>query len=112
MVFLLAVPVTLALAAMGAGALLGTLGSIAGGLNVEPGQVQQAAREVADQVRQATGGNVGAGEAATAAQAARTAAWGALVASLLGLGAAALGGACGTRRTADMDAMTARAETQ
>ncbi|MBW3637865.1 MAG: hypothetical protein KY445_15590 [Armatimonadetes bacterium] len=106
MVFLLAVPVTLWLASLGLGALMGTLGSFAGGLNVEPGQIQNTLQDAAQQARQAVGGEVGGSEAAQAANAARTAAWGALLGMLIGLGAAALGGMTGTRREIDVDATT------
>lgn len=97
MVFLLAVPVTLWLASLGLGALMGTLGSLSGGLSVEPGQVQSALQDVAREARQAAG-NLSASEAARAAEGARTAAWGALIGMLIGLGASALGGSAGTRR--------------
>ncbi len=106
MVFLLAVPVTLWLASAGVGALLGSLGSFAGALNIDPAQVQNAAQSALGQAQQAAGEFsrfevVGAAQSAKAA--AQSGAWGALIASLLGLGAAALGGSMGTRRHMDVN---------
>lgn len=105
MVFLLAVPVTLWLASLGLGALMGTLGSFAGGLNVEPGQVQNALQDATQQAQQAMG-HVGKSETAQAAQTARTAAWAALIGMLIGLVCSALGGMMGTRRAVDAEAIT------
>ena len=85
MVFLLAVPLTLWLASQGLGGLLGTVGNFVGGLDLGG---------AADQARRATG-NVEPGDVARAAEQARNGAWGALVGSLLGLGASALGGLLG-----------------
>jgi hypothetical protein len=87
LVFLLGVPITLWLAGQGLGAVLGSLGGLTAGLNVEPTQVQSAA----EQAQQAAN-NVQPVDVARAAERARNAAWGALLGSLLALGASALGG--------------------
>ena len=105
LVFLLGVPVMLWLASQGLGAVLGSLGSFAGGLNADPGQVQNAAQNAGDQARQAAQ-NVQPIDVARAAERARNAAWGALAGSLLGLGASALGGYLGTRREVEVDRRT------
>ena len=107
LVFLLGVPVMLWLASQGLGAVLGSLGSFAGGLNADPGQVQNAAQNAGDQARQAAQ-NVQPIDVARAAERARNAAWGALAGSLLGLGASALGGYLGTRREVEVDRRTGR----
>jgi hypothetical protein len=107
LVFLLAVPFTLWLAGQGLGAVLGTLGSFAGGLNADPGQAQGAAQNVAGQAQQAAQ-TIQPVDVARAAERARNAAWGALVGSLLALGASALGGALGTRREVNVDRATGR----
>jgi hypothetical protein len=101
MVFLVGVPVTLWLASQGLGAVLGSLGTLATGLNVNPAQVQASA----DQARQAAG-NVQPIDVAQAAERARNTAWNALLISLLGLAAGALGGALGTRRELEVDRRT------
>ena len=101
LVFLLGVPITLWLAGQGLGAVLGSLGGLTAGLNVEPTQVQSAA----DQAQQAAN-NVQPVDVARAAERARNAAWGALLGSLLALGASALGGALGTRREVQVDRRT------
>ena len=105
MVFLLGVPLMLWLASQGLGGVLGTVGSFAGGLNADPGQVQNATQNAADQARQA-GTNVQPIDVARAAERARNAAWGTLLGSLLGLGSSALGGYLGTRRTVEIDRRT------
>ncbi|HEY8597624.1 MAG TPA: hypothetical protein VIL85_04295, partial [Thermomicrobiales bacterium] len=52
LVFLLAVPLTLFLASRGLGALLGSFGSFAQSLNIDPQQVQQGAQGAAQQAQQ------------------------------------------------------------
>lgn len=101
MVFLLGVPITLVLASMGLGGILGTLGSFAAGLNIDPPALQTAANQA-----QQAAPNVQPVDAMRAAEAARNGAWGALVGSLLALGASALGGALGTRRVLEVDQRT------
>ena len=93
LVFLFAVPVMLWLAGQGLGAIMGTLGSFAAGLQIDPGTAQNAANQAAQAAGQAT-----ASITPQAAEAARNAAWVGLLGSLLALCAAALGGAMGTRR--------------
>jgi len=105
LVFLLAVPFTLWLAGQGLGAVLGTLGSFAGGLNADPGQVQGAAQNAAGQAQQAAQ-NIQPIDVARAAERTRNAAWGALAGSVLGLAASALGGYLGTRREVEVDRVT------
>jgi hypothetical protein len=90
MVFLLAVPLTLLLAGLGLGGILGTLGNFAGGMNVDAGQVQQATATVQP------------ADAQRAAEAVRNSAWGALLGGLLGLAASAIGGMLGTRKEVDV----------
>ena len=107
LVFLLGVPFTLWLASQGLGAVLGTLGSFASGLNADPGQVQNAAQNAAGQAQQAAA-NVQPVDVARAAERARNGAWGALAGALLGLGASALGGFLGTRRAVEVDRRTGR----
>jgi hypothetical protein len=85
MVFLLAVPLVLWLAAQGVGALIGGLGTYAGGF---------------DTLRNTTG-NVDQSDVARAAEGVRNGAWGALLGSLLGLGSSALGGMFGARQESD-----------
>lgn len=101
LVFLLAVPFTLWLAAQGLGALLGSLGSFAQGLNVDPNQARDAAQQAAGQAQAQS--QVTPEQASQAAQNARNGAWGTLLGLLLGLGSSALGGSLGTRRTLDVD---------
>jgi hypothetical protein len=101
LVFLLAVPVTLLLAGMGLGTVLGSLGSFASGLSPDPGQVQGAANQARD-----AAANVQPIDVARAAEGVRNAAWGALAGSLVGLGASALGGYLGTRRELEIDRRT------
>ena len=101
LVFVLAVPVTLLLAGLGLGAVLGSLGGFASGLNPDPGQVQGAANQARD-----AAANVQPIDVAQAAERARNAAWGALAGSLVGLGASALGGYLGTRREVEVDRRT------
>ena len=103
LVFLAAVPVTLLLASLGLGAVLGTLGSFAGALNADPGTAQNAA----EQARQASQ-NVQPIDVARAAEQARNAAWGTLAGLLVGLGASTLGGMLGTRRELELNDATGR----
>lgn len=91
LVFLLAVPVLLWLASQGLGAIAGSLGTFAQGLNVDPNQARDAAQNVTPE------------QAKAAAEAARNTAWGTLLGSLVGLGASALGGSLGTRRELEVD---------
>jgi hypothetical protein len=88
MVFLIGVPVMLWLASQGLGTLMGTFSGYAGDIannasntaqSTSPLQVSQTAEQV------------------------RNGAWGSLLAAILGLGAAALGGSMGTRRHVEMD---------
>jgi hypothetical protein len=101
LVFLLAVPFTLWLAAQGLGALLGSLGSFAQGLNVDPNQARDAAQQAAGQAQAQS--QVTPEQASQAAQNARNGAWGTLLGLLLGLGSSALGGSLGTRRKLEVD---------
>jgi hypothetical protein len=101
MVFFLAVPVTLWLATMGLGGLVGALGGFASALNADPVTAQTAgaqAQQAAAAAQQATPEQI-----AAAATAARNAAWATLLGLGLGLGAAALGGMLGTRRDLELD---------
>ncbi len=106
LVFVVAVPATLLLAGLGLGTLLGALGSFAGALNIDPSQVQSAVQGAASQTQQATAQTQPA-DAAQAAQAARTGAWGTLIGLLVGLGASALGGLLGIRRDVALERATA-----
>jgi hypothetical protein len=103
MVFVLGVPLILLLASQGLGTVLGSLGSFASAL--EPGQVQNAGEQARQAASQTTPGDV----ARTAAQV-KTATWMAFVGGLLWLGAAAIGGLMGTRRTLDVETLVARSE--
>jgi hypothetical protein len=85
LVFMLAVPVALWLAAQGAGAAIGALGGAANVLGVDPARLVAEAQTAS------------AADVARAAQAGQTGALGALLGALLGLVAGALGGALGTR---------------
>jgi hypothetical protein len=105
LVFMLGVPVTLLLAGMGLGTILGTLGSFVGALNVDPGTTANAAQGATDQARDAAR-TLSPEDARRAAEAARNAAMGAFGGSLLALGASALGGFFGTRRELEVDART------
>ena len=107
MVFLLGVPLILWLAGQGLGTVLGTLGTFAGGLNVQPGEAQGAAQNAANQASQAAQ-NVQPVDVARTAERVRNAAWGALAGSVLGLGSSALGGYLGTRRRVAMDRASRR----
>jgi hypothetical protein len=105
MVFFLAIPVTLWLATMGLGSLVGSLGNFAAALNADPATAQNAAQAAANQAqgtaaaaRQATPEQI-----AAAAAAARNSAWLALLGLGLALGAATLGGMMGTRRELELD---------
>jgi len=97
LVFLFAVPVMLWLAGQGLGAIMGTVGSFTAGLQVDPGTAQSATSQAAQGAQQAASSLTPA-DISRAAETVRTAAWGGLLGSLLALGAAALGGALGTRR--------------
>ena len=101
LVFLLGVPITFWLAGQGLGAMLGTLGSLAPSLNVDPASAQGAANQAANQAQQAAQ-NIQPIDVARAAEQARNAAWTALIAVLLGLGSGALGGWLGTRRELEL----------
>jgi hypothetical protein len=102
LVFLLAVPLTLFLASRGLGALLGSFGSFAQSLNIDPQQVQQGAQGAAQQAQQ-NAQQVTPEQAAQAATSARNAAWSTLLGLGLGTGAATLGGLLGTRNHLDID---------
>ncbi len=97
LVFLLTIPITLLLAGMGLGAILGTLGNYVSGLNIDPAQLRDAAQTATNQ----------AGQAAQNTQP-RNGAWAALVALLVGLWASAQGGAWGTHREVDANRATAK----
>jgi len=86
LVFMLALPIALWLAGQGLGALMGTVGNVANGLGIGVGQAAGAAQNAA---AQAQANPTAVGESAAAL---RNSMWGALVGSLLGLGASALGG--------------------
>ena len=86
LVFMLAVPGALWLAAQGAGAAVGALGEAAAALGVAPARLVAAGAQT-----------VSPADVARAAEAARGGAWGALLGALLGLVAGALGGTLGTR---------------
>lgn len=103
LVFLAAVPIILVLASMGLGTVLGSLGSLAGSLNPDPGTVQN----VADQARQAAQ-NTQPIDVARAAANARNTAWGTLLGLVLALGASAVGGMAGTRRELELDTRTGK----
>ena len=98
LVFLLAVPLTLFLASRGLGALLGSFGSFAQSLNIDPQQVQQQAQGAGQQAQQVT-----PEQAAQAATTARNAAWSTLLGLGRGTAAATIGGLLGTRNHLDID---------
>jgi len=102
MVFVVGVPLILWLAGQGLGAVLGSLGGFASALNVDPGQVQNTANQAANQTAPI--------DVARAASQAKTSVWMALVGALLWLGAGAIGGLMGTRRTLDVETLVARSE--
>jgi len=104
LVFLFAVPFTLWLAGQGLGAIMGTVGSFMSSLAINPG----AASNIAGQVTQGAPptANLTPNDVARAAEAARNTAWVALIGSLLALGAAALGGAMGTRTELEYERTT------
>lgn len=106
LVFLLAVPIMLWLTGQGLGFVLGTLGDLAGALNLNPSQVASSAQAATGQAQQA-GQQVDPIEVARTAATARNAAWATLAGLLLGLGASALGGALGTRRELSLNEATA-----
>lgn len=81
LVFMLALPIALWLAGQGLGALLGTVGNVAGGFN--------ALATAQNAGAQAQANPTAVGDSAAAL---RNGMWGALIGSLLGLGASALGG--------------------
>lgn len=85
MVFLIGVPVMLWLAGSGLGVVMGHLGALASAISV-PGNV-----------------SLGSGDLARAANGIRNAAWWTLLGLLLALGAAAVGGSAGTRRSVAID---------
>jgi len=89
LVFMLALPIALWLAGQGLGAVLGTIGNVASGLNIGAGQAANAAQAAAQAAPSAQSNPTAVGDAAAAL---RNTMWGALVGSLLGLGASALGG--------------------
>jgi len=98
LVFLLAVPLLLWLAGSGIGALLGSLGSFAQSLNINPQQAQGAAGQAQQNAQQVT-----PEQAAQAATNARNAAWSTLLGLGLGTAAATLGGLLGTRSAVTVD---------
>ena len=102
LVFLLAVPLLLWLASSGVGALLGSLGTFAQSLNINPNAVQDAANQAVNQAQQ-TAQNITPAEADTAAQNARNAAWSTLLGLGLATAAATLGGLLGTRSDVVVD---------
>ena len=103
LVFLVAVPVILWLASTGLGTVLGSLGSLAGSVNPDPGTAQN----VAEQARQAAQ-NTQPIDVARAAANARNTAWGTLLGMVLALGASAVGGMLGTRRELEVNQKTGR----
>jgi len=80
MVFMLALPIVLWLAGQGLGAVLGTVGNLASGLNLAAAQAAGAA---------ANSNPTAVGDTAAAV---RNGLWGSFIGALLGLGASALGG--------------------
>jgi hypothetical protein len=102
LVFVVGVPLILWLAGQGLGAVLGSLGGFASALNVDPTQAQNAANQAASQTTPL--------DVARAASQAKTTVWMALIGTLLWLGAGAIGGLMGTRRTLDVETMVARSE--
>jgi hypothetical protein len=97
MVFMLALPLVLWLAGQGLGAVLGTLGSVASGLNVAAGQAAGAAGQAGAAART---NPTAVGDAAAAL---RNGLWGSLLGSLLGLGASAVGGWLGSQHLLSLD---------
>jgi hypothetical protein len=93
MVFLIGVPIMLWLAAQGLGTVMGTFSGYA--------------PDIANNA-QATAQNTPPIEVARTAEQIRNGAWGSLLAALLGLGAAALGGSAGTRRHVEMEYETGK----
>jgi len=98
-VFMLALPFSLWLATVGMGAIAGGLGAFAGGLaaGIGPDAMNSAANtagQVGPNVPPVDVGNM----ATRAAETVRNGAWGALLAGILGLIAAGLGGFLGTRK--------------
>ena len=101
MVFMLALPIVLWLAGQGLGAVLGTVGNVASGLNVAAGQAAGAAQSAASQAGAAARSNPTAvGDTAAAL---RNGMWGSLIGSLLGLGASTLGGWLGSHHLLSLD---------
>ncbi len=97
LVFFLTIPFTLWLAGQGLGTVLGTLGNYSAALGVGVDTAQNLAQGAANRVGQAAI-TVQPADLARAAENARNAAWGTLLAMGLGVGAGAAGGAMGTRR--------------
>jgi len=91
-VFMVAVPIALWLAGQGMGAIMGSFGNLASGLNLDPNAAANTAQNAA---AQAQANPTAVGDAAAAI---RNAAWGSLVAVILGLIAATLGGWLGARQ--------------
>jgi hypothetical protein len=104
LVFLLGLPIILWLAAQGMGFALGTF---AQGLNLDPASAQNLANQAGQTAQQAQQ-QVQPVDVARAAEGARNAAWSALIVSLLGLAAGALGGFLGTRRELEIDRATGK----
>jgi hypothetical protein len=98
MVFLLGIPLALWLAGQGFGFLVGTLGTFADAVNVDPNTVNTVANQTTTTAPPPRDIDV-----ARAAEGARNAAWGTLLGSLLSLGAAAFGGWLGTRRDLEVE---------
>jgi MFS family permease len=93
MVFLIGVPLMLWLASQGLGAMMGSFSAFAG--------------DIANNA-QNTAQNTSPVEVARTAEQVRNGAWGSLLAALLGLGAATLGGSMGTRRHVELEADTGK----
>jgi len=93
MVFLIGVPIMLWLASQGLGALIGAFSGYAG--------------DIANNAQQ-TAQNTSPAQVARTAEQIRNGAWGSLLAALLGLIAAALGGSAGTRRHVEMEYETGK----
>lgn len=102
LVFLLGLPIILWLAAQGLGFALGTF---AQSLQIDPGSAANAADQARQSAQQAAQ-QVQPIDVAQAAERARNTAWSALLASLLGLAAGAVGGYLGTRRELEVNRVT------
>jgi hypothetical protein len=90
MVFLLSVPFAMLMASLGISGVLGGLGGLAGG-------VADVAAQQGPNLRGQAQATITPADVSRAAEAARNAAWGALIGTLLALGAGALGGYFGAR---------------